>query len=55
MAIEDIEKLMNLMNKKQQVEELSLKESVELRRLAAEYVDECGELVSKKMEEFYHF
>lgn len=55
MAIKDIEKLMNLMNKKQQVEELSLEESIELRRLAAEYVDECGELVSQKMAEFYQF
>lgn len=55
MAIEDIEKLMELMSKKQFVGELSLNESVELRRLAAEYADECGELVSKKMDEFYHF
>ena len=55
MTNKDIEELINLMNKKQQVEELSLEESIKLRRLAAEYVAECGELVSKKMAEFYHF
>lgn len=55
MSIEDIKKLMDLMKKKIEVEELSLEESIELRRLAAEYVDECGELVSKKMKDFYHF
>ena len=55
MKIEDIERLMVLMNKKKQDEDLTLAESVELRRLATEHVDECGVLVSKKMTDYYHF
>lgn len=49
---ENTARLLTLIQKSQ-VKDLSLADSIELRRLSAEFANVCGEIVEKKMDQFY--
>lgn len=49
---ENMKKLVGLIEKFQ-VEELSLEEAIELRRLSAEFANVCGVAVEEKMDQYY--
>lgn len=49
---ENMKKLVGLIEKFQ-VEELSLEEAIELRRLSAEFANVCGVAVEGKMDQYY--
>lgn len=48
---ENMKKLIGLIEKFQ-IEELSLEEAIELRRLSAEFTNVCGATVEKKMDQY---
>ncbi|WP_206911645.1 hypothetical protein IGL98_001898 [Enterococcus sp. DIV0840] len=49
---ENTERLLGLIQQFQ-TEDLSLDDAIELRRLSAEFANECGEAVEQKMDQFY--
>ncbi|MDA9470256.1 hypothetical protein [Enterococcus sp. 5H] len=49
---ENMKKLVGLIEKFQ-IEELSLEEAIELRRLSAEFANVCGATVEEKMDQYY--